>query len=69
MARFTYNDIVRISKTSSPSQRCGERAWVVAVIEDRDRFPLAQFHPGVVYTVEFENGDAADIHEDDLEYA
>jgi hypothetical protein len=40
---------------------------VVGIIEDRDRFPLKQFPPGVFYMVEFEGGEAVYIHEDDLE--
>lgn len=69
MAKFTYDDIVKINETCSTSQRRGERAWVIGVLEDRKRFPFVQFPPGVVYTVEFENGDAIDIHENDLEPA
>lgn len=69
MPRFTYDDIVRIRETAPTIARRGEKAWIVAVTEDRRRFPLKQFPPGVVYTVEFEGGDAIDVHEDDLEPA
>jgi hypothetical protein len=71
MAKFNYDDIVRIkvgAMTSANANR-RDRAWVVAVIEDRERFPLSQFPPGVVYSIEFEDGTAVDIQENDLELA
>jgi len=67
MAKYTYNDIVTAKSTASPVARPGEKAWVIAVLENRTHFPLKEFPPGVVYTVEFEGGDAVNIHEDDLE--
>lgn len=68
MAKYSYDDIVRIREAAPPSSRPGSRAWVVAVFDDsrpgkaHDRFP-----PGVVYSVEFEDGECIDIHESDLE--
>lgn len=67
MAKFTYNDIVKAKLTADKKARPGERAWVIAVLENRSHFPLKQFAPGVVYSVEFEDGEAVDVHEDDLE--
>jgi hypothetical protein len=69
MARFTYDDIVVLRDTARVAERRGERAWVVAVLEDRVRFPLSQFPPGVIYSVEFEGGDAIQVHEDEIERA
>lgn len=69
MSRFTYDDIVLVRDTASIAERRGQRAWVVGIFDDRNRYPLKQFSLGVVYTVEFEDGDAIDIHEDDLELA
>jgi hypothetical protein len=69
MPRFNYNDIVRIKVGASAIADRHDRAWVVAVLEDRQRFPLRQFSPGVVYTIEFEDGTALDVHESDLELA
>jgi hypothetical protein len=67
MAKFTYDDIVKAKPMAEPKARPGEQAWVVAVLENRIHSPLKQFPPGVVYTVEFEDGDAINVHEDDLE--
>jgi hypothetical protein len=35
--------------------------------EERARIPFPTLPPGTVYTVEFEGGDAMDLHEDHLE--
>jgi hypothetical protein len=69
MPRFNYDDIVRIRETAPTVERRGQKAWVIAVIEDRNQFPLKQFPPGVIYSVEFEGGDAIDVHESDLDIA
>ncbi|MGH6846356.1 MAG: hypothetical protein ACREC0_02630 [Methylocella sp.] len=58
---------MKTKPTADQKARPGERAWVIAVLEDRSHFPLKQFAPGVVYTVEFEGGEAINVHEDDLE--
>ena len=67
MPRFTYGDIVQVKATADQSCRPGAKAWVIAVIEDRKRFPLRQLPPGTVYSIEFEGGEAIDIIEDDVE--
>lgn len=67
MSKFTYDDIVKATKAAGQSARPGEKAWVVAVLENRVHFPLKHFKPGVIYTVEFEDGEAVEVHEDDLE--
>jgi hypothetical protein len=67
MTKFTYDDVLLIRKTSPILEHRGKKAWVVGITEDRERFPRRQFAPGVIYTVEFEGGEAIDIHEDDLE--
>ena len=69
MAKFSYDDIVKIKPEAKVAAKRDERAWIVAVIEDRQRFPLDQFPPGTVYSVEFEDGTAVDVHENDLELA
>jgi hypothetical protein len=66
VAKFDYNDVVKI-KGNTSAERCGEQAWVIAILEDRTRWPLKEFGPGVIYSVEFEDGVAIDIHEDELE--
>jgi hypothetical protein len=67
MSKFTYNDIVRIRETGGVA--ASRKAWIVGVFEKRpqqgtyfDKFP-----PGVVYTVEFEDGSSTEFHEDDLQ--
>ena len=68
MSKFTYDDRVRVATTANREFRPGEIAWVIAVLEERPRGEyLDQFPPGVIYTVEYEDGEAIDIHESDLE--
>ncbi len=66
---FTYDDIVRVKMSAPAPTRPGARCWVVGVFppEERARVHFPQFPPGVVYTVEFEDGVAIDIHEEQLE--
>jgi hypothetical protein len=71
MNKFNYDEIIRIKKAAPISLRPGQRAWVVGVFLPQDqggRPYYDQFPAGTVYTVEFENGDAIDIHEDFLEF-
>jgi hypothetical protein len=63
MARFTYDDIIVLRDTARAIERRGGKAWIIAVLEDRVRFPLSQFPPGVVYSVAFEGGDAIAVHQ------
>ena len=67
MAKFTYDDIVRIKETSVLTGHRGSRAWIVGILADRNEYSLKGLPPGVVYTVEFEGGEAVDVHEDDLD--
>lgn len=66
--KFNYGDIVLVSSGSAAEIRPGDRAWVVGVFEQRpeggyfDKFPL-----GVVYSIEFEDGSCAEVHEDNLQ--
>jgi hypothetical protein len=58
MAKFTWGDSVRIAEAAPASVRPGSAAEVVGVTEH---------HPsGIVYTVEFEDGSDAEVHEDHL---
>lgn len=75
--KFDYGDIVRVKsgitfwfdvpirRTSGP--RIGERASVYAVTADRADNERPEFPNGVLYGVEFEGGDAIEVHEADLE--
>jgi hypothetical protein len=69
MSKFSYDDIVKIKIDAKMATKRRDRAWVIAVMEDRQRFPLSQLPPGIVYSIEFEDGTALDVHEDDLELA
>ncbi|WP_129780723.1 hypothetical protein [Peristeroidobacter soli] len=69
MARFSYDDIVKIKVDAKTATKRHDRAWVVGIMEDRRRFPLNQFPTGIVYSIEFEDGTALDVHENDLEPA
>lgn len=68
MAKFDYDDRVRVVSGASVEIRPGAIGWIVGVFEERpvgsyfDKFP-----PGVVYSVEYEDGVAQEIHEHDLE--
>jgi hypothetical protein len=58
MAKFTWGDSVRIAEAAPANVRPGSAAAVVGVSEH---------HPSeVVYTVEFEDGSDAEVHEDHL---
>jgi hypothetical protein len=68
MAKFDYDDRVHVAASADKKYRPGEVASVIGVFEDRPSGShFAQFPNGVVYTIEFEDGDALDIHERDLE--
>jgi hypothetical protein len=66
VTRFTYNDIVRIKPCANADGRSGQKAWVVAVLEVKEDIPKG-FEFGPIYTVEFEDGQAIDVHEGMLE--
>jgi len=59
--------VLVVKSTASETVRRGQRGWVIAVLDDRERYPLKDLPPGVIYSVEFEDGEAVDMHEDDLE--
>lgn len=63
MAKYDYDDIVCIVDGAPAHLRLGCRAWIVGIVEERRRAYFASFPPGVVYTVEFEDGDSVDVHE------
>lgn len=68
MSKFTYDDIVRIAEAADESLRPGSIGWVVGIFEERPTGEhFSRFPPGVVYTVEYEDGAANEIHESWLE--
>jgi hypothetical protein len=66
MARFGYDDVVRVSEGSA--RKKGRKGWVIAIFSDDNRpgMSFAHFAPGVVYTIEFEDGATEEVHEKDL---
>jgi hypothetical protein len=79
MARFDYGDLVTIKSTVRTwievpgvglhkGPRPGESASVYYIETDRILSPLPQFPPGIIYGVEFDDGGAVEVHEDDLEF-
>lgn len=70
MAKFTYDDIVKVVGTASSELRPCAKAWVIQVTEEPRRGSyFDQFPPGTVYLVEYEDGEAVSIHESQLELA
>jgi len=66
--QFAYDDVVRVRPTAELVSRVGHRAWVVGIFaEPRPGAYFERFPRGVVYTVEFEDGSSAEIHEGDLD--
>lgn len=67
MNKYTYDDVVKVLDTAPTELRPGMKAWVVGVFEDRPGKYFDIFPPGVVYTIEYEDGSSAEIHESNLE--
>jgi hypothetical protein len=62
---FTYDDIVRVRADAPPEMRPGAQAWVIgiATAQERRGSHFKGFPAGTVHLVEFEDGQAIDIHE------
>lgn len=68
MNKFNYDDVVRVKDGADEALRPGKTAWVIGVFSDRPPGKhFQEFPPGTVYSIEFEDGDAIDVHEDNLE--
>lgn len=67
MPKFTHDDIVRVRANSCTKLTLPKKAWVVGVFEESLGAYFDKFPPGVVYTVEFEDGSAMEVHEGELE--
>jgi hypothetical protein len=69
MNNFTFGSSVFVRKDAPDHLRPGQPVSVFGVFLPRDRkgSHFDQFAPGVVYSIEYGDGDAADIHEDFLE--
>jgi len=77
MSRFEYGNTVRVKSTVQTwiaipgnGQHKGphpcEEASVFSILDVRGLAHQA-FPPGVIYGIEFEDGEAVEVHEDDLE--
>ena len=62
---FNYDDEVRVIPSAPDSLRPGHKAWVIGITTQEMRLGthFEQFPAGTVYLVEFEDGEATDIHE------
>lgn len=69
MRMFTYGDSVLVKATAPTEMRPGRRASVCGITTGHERSGshFDQFPAGTVYFVEFEDGEAFDIHEGMLE--
>jgi len=78
-SKFTFGDAVRIKENAPLPRRHGDNAplplrygekasvFMVFFPEDRNGSYYDQFPPGIIYSVEFEDGQATDVHEEFLE--
>ena len=69
MAPFTYNDTVRVKQAAPARCRPGELASVVGISLEAERSGafLKAFPRGILYTIEFEDGNSVQLHEDLVE--
>lgn len=69
MSKFTFAEMVLIKNDAPNSLRRGQTASVTMVFLDQDRNGsyFDRFPPGVVYSIEYEDGESVDVHEDFLE--
>lgn len=61
---LTYDDTVMIKLDAAEPFRPGAKGWVVGITppEERRGTHFEQFPEGVAYLVEFEDGEALDVH-------
>lgn len=70
MAKFTYDDTVKVKITAPSEVRPGALASVIAITEEpRQGSYFEKFPPGTIYSIEYEDGVASEIHESLLELA
>jgi hypothetical protein len=65
--KFNYDDIVRVIANAHTGLTVPKKAWVVGIFERSPGPYFSKFPPGTVYTVEFEDGSAIEVHECDLQ--
>jgi len=70
MAKFTYSDFVRVKAQAPAPLRAGATRSVIAALATRPEGSyFDEFPQGVVYSIEYADGAAVDVHEDHLEPA
>jgi hypothetical protein len=71
MNEFTFGDTVRIKRDAPSPLRQGEPGSIVAVSlpQDRQGSYYDRFPSGVVYTIEYSDGESVDVHESLLDPA
>ncbi len=64
MAPFSYNDTVRVKQVAPARCRPGELASVVGISIEAERSGefLKAFPHGILYTIEFEDGNSVELH-------
>jgi hypothetical protein len=69
MNKFTFDDTVRVKKDAPNPLRQGQKASVIMVFlpHDRNGSYFDQFPPGILYSIEYQDGVSVDVHEDFLE--
>lgn len=67
-AKYTYGETVTGRSDAREELRPGAKAWIVGVTSASERHGsyYKKFSPGVVYTLEFEDGSSIDAHEDEI---
>ena len=65
-SKFTFDDTVQLTTFPDAPERIDAQAWVVGVMERGEGAYMAQFPPGYIYTIEFEDGTSTDVHESQL---
>jgi len=63
MPKFSYDDIVVVSRDADTKYRPGFKAWVVGIFEERSGGYLSSFPDEPIYTIEFEDGDSLEVNE------
>ncbi|MFC4701493.1 hypothetical protein ACFO4O_15110 [Glaciecola siphonariae] len=67
MAKFNINDTVLVKESVETNAYVGQKGSIINVFETRPSGKyFEKFPAGVIYMIEFENGDALDVHESEL---
>jgi hypothetical protein len=68
MNKFTFDDTVQVKKDAAiPLRRAKASITMIFLPQDREGSYFDQFPSGVVYSIEYEDGESIDVHEDFLE--